>query len=271
MDSLAIRARNHVTVSGQSSAPLLFLHGLGCDQRMWRHAAPAFEAEHQVVLMDFVGSGRSDLQAYDSRRYGHLSGYAQDVLEVCEALDLQDVVLVGHSIASMVAMEAVIEDASRVKAVVMVGPSPHFMNDPPDYRGGFEEEQIRALLDLMADNFSAWASVVAPLAMGLPVTSPWTVELKQSFCQNQPDILAEFARVAFLCDERDRLHLMPRPSLILQCREDALAPDAVGEFMHRHLKGSHLHRLQATGHCPHVTAPAETVAAIQAYVTSLAD
>lgn len=269
MDSVGIRARNHVSVSGQSGSPLLFLHGFGCDQRMWRHAAPAFESEHQVVLMDFVGSGRSDLRAYDSRRYGQLSGYAQDVLEVCDALDLQDVVLVGHSIASMVAMEAVIEDASRIKAVVMVGPSPHFLNDPPDYSGGFEEHQIQALLDLMADNFSAWASVVAPLAMGLPATSPWTEELAQTFCQNQPDILAEFARVTFHCDERARLQLMTRPSLILQCREDALAPDSVGEFLQRGMKDSRLHRLHATGHCPHVTAPEETVTAIRDYIKTL--
>lgn len=265
MDPLS---RNNVRVSGRADGrPMVFAHGFGCDQNMWRYVAPAFEDDFKVVLFDHVGAGASDLTAYDPEKYSSLGGYAQDLREVLAALDLRDVVFVGHSVASMIGMLAEIEEPDRFAKLVMVGPSPRYIDDS-SYVGGFSEDDIRELLDSLDSNYLGWSSAMAPVIMGNPDRPELGAELTDSFCRTDPAIARRFAAVTFLSDNRADLARVSTPTLVLQCSSDAIAPPEVGDFVHKAISGSTLVTLRATGHCPNLSAPAETTAAISAFVRS---
>ena len=264
--SLDILKRNNVKVSGRGARPLLFAHGFGCDQNMWRFVAPAFEDDHRVVLFDYVGSGKSDPSAYDPRRYSTLGGYAQDVLDVCRALGLRDVVFVGHSVSGVVGMLASIREPQLFSRLVLVGPSPCYINDPPDYRGGFERADIEGLLELMERNYIGWANFLAPAVMKNPERPELARELEESFCSTDPRFARRFAEATFLSDNRADLPRVRVPSLIMQCSEDAIAPAEVGDYLARHLPHSTLRVLEATGHCPQMSHPEETIRVIREYL-----
>ncbi|MFT3858652.1 MAG: alpha/beta hydrolase [Aquabacterium sp.] len=261
-----ILARNNVRISGRGRQPMLFAHGFGCDQSLWKLVTPAFEATHQVIVFDYVGSGDSDRLAYDPVRYNTLDGYTRDVLDICEALSLRDVVFVGHSVSSMIGMLAAIAQPERFSHLLMVAPSPCYTNEPPDYIGGFEHSDIASLLSMMDHNGLDWASFLAPNVMQNPERPELTDALHDTFCKTDPIIVRQFAEVTFCTDLRHRLHECRTPSLILQCSDDAIAPVEVGRHLQRHLPGSTLQQMTATGHCPHVSHPAETVAHMQAYL-----
>jgi sigma-B regulation protein RsbQ len=263
---MSILSRNNVHISGQGEHVLVFGHGFGCDQAMWRFVAPAFESTHRVVLFDFVGAGGSDLSAYDPTRYETLQGYATDVLEVLDAVGARSVIYVGHSVASTIGMLAAARRPSRFARLVHVGPSPCYLNDPPFYRGGFERTDLTGLLEMMEHNFRGWAQALAPVVVGNPDRPEHASELEQRFCATDPVIARQFAEVTFLSDHRDDVPLVPVPSLILQCADDAIAPESVGRWLAQQLPQSTYHAMAATGHCPHLTEPAETIAAIRAYL-----
>jgi len=261
-----IATRNSVRVSGvPTGRPIVFAHGFGCDQAMWRFVAPDFEVDHKVVLFDHVGAGASDLSAYDPEKYGSLRGYADDVVEICRELELTDVVFVGHSVSAMIGVLAVQQAPELFGALVMVGPSPRYV-DEGDYVGGFSRADIAALLDSLDANHLGWSTQMAPVIMGNPDRPELAEELTNSFCRTDPDIARQFARVTFLSDNRRDLDAVTVPTLVLQCSQDVIAPDVVGEYVHRHVPGSVLTRLAATGHCPNLSAPEETTAAIRAFL-----
>ena len=262
---MTVLRRNNITVSGTGTRPMLFAHGYGCDQHMWRLVAPAFDETHRVVLFDHVGAGRSDLTAYRPSKYSSLRGYADDVLEICRELDLHDVVFVGHSVSAMIGVLAATQEPERFGGLVLIGPSPRYIDDG-DYLGGFSRQDIDDLLAFQDSNYLGWASHLGPVIMGNSDRPALAEELTNSFCRTDPAIAKQFAAVTFLSDNRADLPKVRTPSLILQCRDDAIAPVAVGEYVHRQIGGSSLVLLEATGHCPHLSAPNETVAAIRAFV-----
>jgi sigma-B regulation protein RsbQ len=264
--SAAIRQRNNVRVFGAGTQPMVFAHGFGCDQNMWRWITPAFENDYRIVLYDQVGAGQSDLSAYGSEKYRTLAGYAADLLEICAAEELTDVIFVGHSVSSMIGVLAAIQEPERFGKLILVGPSPRYIDDG-DYVGGFERQDIDGLLDFLESNYMGWAAAMAPVIMGNPERPELGAELTSSFCRTDPDIAREFARVTFLSDNRADLARVRTPSLILQCSEDAIAPQAVGEYVHANLVASELMLLKATGHCPNLSAPEETIAAMKAYLS----
>jgi len=261
-----ILLRNNVKISGQGTQPLMFAHGFGCDQNMWRFVAPAFEADYKIVLFDYVGSGKSDLAAYSAARYGDLSGYARDVLEICDALALSDVIFVGHSVSSMIGVLAAIERPALFKSLIQVVPSPCYINCPPDYIGGFERADIEGLLDMMDKNYMGWASFLAPVIMKNAERPELGAELEMSFCSTDPQIARRFAEATFYSDNRMDLANLKTPSLIIQVTDDAIAPVSVGEFMHRNLPESTLRLMDASGHCPHMSHPQETIEIIKEYL-----
>jgi sigma-B regulation protein RsbQ len=254
-------------VSGEGP-PIVFAHGFGCDQRMWRLVVPAFERTHRVVLFDHVGAGRSDAAAYDRRKYGSLNGYATDVLEICDALELRDVIFVGHSVSAMIGVLAANRDPDRFKALVLVGPSPRYIDDA-GYVGGFSRADIEGLLDSLDSNYLGWSRSMAPAIMGNADRPELGEELANSFCQTDPEIASQFARVTFFSDNRQDLGAVRIPTLVLQCSDDVIAPNAVGDYVHRHVPGSRLVVMKATGHCPNLSAPEETVASITAFLDSI--
>jgi sigma-B regulation protein RsbQ len=260
-----VLSRNNVKVFGEGDQPMLFAHGFGCDQNMWRFITPSFEADYKIVLFDYVGSGHSDLRAYDPERYATLEGYAQDVLDVVRALDLRNVIFVGHSVSSMVGVLAAKEEPERFDRLILVGPSPCYINDPP-YVGGFERGDIEGLLEMMDKNFIGWANFLAPVIMKHPDRPELGAELVESFCSTDPVIARRFAEATFFADNREDLAGVRVPSLVLQCSDDVIAPLEVGEFVHRHLPGSTLRVMRATGHCPHMSDPDETVALMKEYL-----
>jgi sigma-B regulation protein RsbQ len=262
-----VLARNNVKVFGRGTKPMMFAHGFGCDQNMWRFITPEFEDDYRIVLFDYVGSGKSDLSAYDADRYATLDGYATDVLEICAALDLHDVTFVGHSVSSMVGVLAARREPERFAKLVLVGPSPRYINDE-GYVGGFEREDIEGLLDLMDKNYIGWANFLAPVIMKNPDRPELGTELEQSFCSTDPHIARRFAKATFFADNRNDLAGTSVPSLVLQCSEDAIAPLEVGQYVARHLPGSTLRILKATGHCPHLSHPEETIQAIKDYLAA---
>jgi sigma-B regulation protein RsbQ len=266
MSATSVLARNNVHVGGQEHGqPMLLAHGFGCDQNMWRYVTPAFEDEYRIVLFDHVGAGGSDLSAYDPERYGSLHGYAEDVLEICRDLGLWDVIFVGHSVSAMVGVLAAIEEPDRFDKLILVSPSPRYMDDA-DYVGGFSREDIEGLMQSLESNYLGWSSAMAPVIMGNPDRPELGEELTNSFCRADPDIQRRFARVTFLSDNRADLQRVRTRSLVLQCANDAIAPQAVGEYVHRQMPDSDYALLQATGHCPNLSAPQETVAAIKAFL-----
>jgi len=265
-----VRTRNRVTVAGRVDGPtLLFAHGFGCDQSMWRSVTPAFERDHQVVLFDHVGAGGSDLSAWSPARYGSLEGYARDVLEICEELDLRDVVFVGHSVSAMIGVLAAAREPDRFAGLVLVGPSPRYVDDPP-YRGGFQAADIEELLESLDSNYLGWSAAMAPVIVGNPARPELGEELTNSFCRTDPTIARHFARVTFTSDNREDLAHVAVPCLVLQSREDVIAPLEVGEYMHARIPGSTLVVLDATGHCPNLSAPEQVVAAIRDWLPATA-
>lgn len=270
LGALPVGRRNHVTVGGRTGGPtLLFAHGFGCDQGMWDRVLPLFQETCQTVAFNHVGAGRSDMAAYDKVKYSSLDGYAEDLLEVCDELDLRDVILVAHSVSAMMGVVAAVSEPSRFAQLVLVAPSPCYIDDPSDgYVGGFSREDVDGLLESLESNYLAWATATAPMVMGNLDSPELGDELAGSFCRTDPDAARDFARVTFLSDARPLLDKVRTPSLILQCSDDLLAPVEVGAYLHERLAGSTLVQLRASGHCPHVSAPEETAAAIFAYLNA---
>ena len=261
-----VLGRNNVTVRGRPDGrPIVFAHGFGCDQRMWRYVAPAFEASHRVVLFDHVGAGGSDLSAYEPDRYGSLQGYADDVRAICAALELDDVVFVGHSVSAMVGVLAAADEPERFGALVLVGPSPRYLDDE-GYAGGFTREDVDGLLASLESNYLGWSAAMAPVIMANPERPELGSELTESFCRMDPEIQAQFARTTFLADNRADLRRVATPTLVLQCSDDVIAPDHVGRYVAEHIAGSTFVHLRASGHCPNLSAPEETVAAMTGFL-----
>jgi sigma-B regulation protein RsbQ len=261
-------ARNHVRSFGRDDAPVIVLaHGFGCDQTMWRFVVPDLARDHRVVTFDYVGAGRSDKDAYDPARYGSMRGYAQDVLDVVDQLDLRDVTFVGHSVSSMIGVLASVERPSRFRRLVLIGPSPRYIDDPP-YRGGFSREDIDGLLDVMDRNFMGWAALLAPKVARASDHPEVAEELRESFCSTDPRFLRTFAEITFRGDNRADLPKVTVPTLVLQCSEDDVAPEEVGRYCAREIPGARFHQLRATGHCPHMSDPEETLAAIRAFLAA---
>jgi sigma-B regulation protein RsbQ len=265
----AIRARNNVRFSGRGSKVMVFAHGFGCDQTMWRFVAPAFEDDYRVVLFDYVGCGKSDWSAWNEDRYASLRGYARDVLEILDAFDLRDVVFVGHSVSAMIGILAAIEAPERFAHLIHIGPSARYVNDV-DYVGGFEREDIEGLLDLMEKNYVGWAAFLAPVVMKNAEREELAEELQASFCATDPRVTRHFARVTFLSDNRADVPKVDVPSLILQCSEDAIAPESVGEYLREAVPRATYRKMSATGHCPHMSHPAETIELIREYLRQVA-
>jgi sigma-B regulation protein RsbQ len=256
-----------VQVSGaRDSRALLFAHGFGCDQRVWRYVAPAFEPEFRVILFDHLGSGRSDRRCYDPARHASLRGYAQDVAGLVAALGLRDAIFVGHSVSSMIGLLASRLEPRAFSRMILLAPSPCYFNDPPGYMGGFERAELEGLLQLVERNDLAWASSLAPLVMKNGERPELQRELHDNFCSMDPDVAHQFAAATFLGDYRDDLPAMRVPSLIMQCADDSVAPPQVGEYLHRALAGSTLVNMAATGHCPHLSHPDETIGLIRTYL-----
>jgi sigma-B regulation protein RsbQ len=261
---MSLIERNNVKVSGTGPKAMMFAHGFGCDQNMWRFVAPAFEKQFRVVLFDHVGAGGSDLSAYKPEKYTSLSGYADDVVEIGRELGLQGAVFVGHSVSAMIGALASLKAPGMFESLVMVGPSPRYMNDG-DYIGGFSEAQIDELLESLDDNHMGWSAAMAPAIMGNPDRPELGQELADSFCRTDPDIAKAFARVTFKSDNRDDLAKITARTLVLQCSDDIIAGQQVGEYVNAHIAGSRLVPLAATGHCPNLSAPDEVIAAIRGF------
>ena len=259
--------RNCVNVYGDGQQTLLFAHGFGCDQSMWQYILPAFISDYRVVTFDYVGSGRSDLAAYDNEKYSTLHGYAQDVLDIIEAMQLENIIFVGHSVSSMIGMLAAIEKPEYFQKLIMIGPSPCYVNDLDGYNGGFDRSDIIDLLEMMEMNFQGWASYMAPLGMGQAKEVDLTKQLETSFVSTNPHVARQFAEVTFFSDYRSSLPLLSVPALIIQCSEDSIVPIEVGSYLHEHLKYSTLQMIDTKGHYPHISHPTETTSIIMEYLT----
>jgi sigma-B regulation protein RsbQ len=266
MGPVTVVDRHNVHISGRPDGqPMVFAHGFGCDQNMWRYVAPRFEDRYKVVLFDHVGAGNSDLSAFDPTRYTSLAAYAADVLEICHELELRDVVFVGHSVSAMIGVLAAAEEPDRFDKLVLVGPSPRYIDDD-GYIGGFGEQDIVEMLESLESNYLGWSSAMAPAIMGNADRPELAGELEASFCRTDPAIARQFARVTFLSDNRADLRRVAVPTLVLQCANDVIAPVAVGEFVAREMPSAELVLLDATGHCPNLSAPDQTADAIAAFV-----
>ena len=259
----SILTRNNVRVFGSGSRTMIFAHGLGCDQHMWRHITPAFEADYRIVLFDHVGSGHSDLTAYDPTKHASLEGYATDLLEICAALEISDAIFVGHSVSAMIGVLAELREPWRFHRMIHIGPSPRYIDDE-GYRGGFSRGEIEEMLEFLDSNYFGWVAAMTPAIMANGERPELAEELGNSFCRTDPEIARRFARVTFLSDNRRDLARVSTPSLVLQCRADIVAPLAVGEYLRTHLPECRLVIMEATGHCPHLSAPDETIGAMQA-------
>ncbi|HEY8611620.1 MAG TPA: alpha/beta hydrolase [Roseomonas sp.] len=267
MSSAALLAKYNVRVAGHGTVPLVFGHGYGCDQGMWRLIAPKLQDRFKTVLFDFVGSGGSEA-VFDPQRYETLEGYADDVLEICRAVSPGPVVFIGHSVSSMIGVLAAAREPERFSRLVLVAPSPRYIDDA-EYVGGFAQEDIESLLKLLEADHTGWAAAMAPAIMGNLDRPELAGELEASFCRVDPAVARHFARVTFTSDNRSDLARVQARSLVLQCSDDAIAPPAVGAYVHRHLLDSELVTLKATGHCPHLSAPEETTRAIDLFLSDL--
>jgi sigma-B regulation protein RsbQ len=263
---MTVKKRNNVHVSGNGPATMFFAHGFGCDHNMWRLLAPTYEQRYRVVLFDLVGSGQSDLTAYDRSKYSSLQGYADDLLEIAEEFGKGPRIFVGHSVSAMIGLLADVKKPRTFAAQIMIGPSPCYINEG-DYIGGFTRADIDSLLEALESNYLGWASNMAPAIMGAPAQPELAAELTNSFCRTDPEIAAQFARVTFLSDLRPQLPLLETPTLIVQCNEDLIAPVAVGEYMHRTLPRSTLSIIDNIGHCPHLSAPCSSSAAMDSFLS----
>ena len=258
--------RFNLKVAGpEGGQPMLFAHGFGCDQNMWRYVAPRFENRFRVILFDYPGHGGTPVPEGDIDRYSTLAAYASDLLEIVRTLDLNDVIFVGHSVSSMIGVLAAVEEPERFDRLVLVGPSPRYI-DEDGYSGGFQRADIEELLESLESNYLGWSSAMAPVIMGVPERPELGRELEASFCRTDPGIARRFAHATFFSDNRQDLPKAPLPALVLQCRNDAIAPVSVGRFVAEALPGGSLVLLDATGHCPHLSMPEETVKAIEKFV-----
>ncbi len=265
---MTIQTRNNVNIVSDAGPVLLYAHGFGCNQTMWNRITPHFAASHRQVLFDYVGSGKSDSAAFNRQRYSSLEGYAQDMLDVCDALDLREgVTLVAHSVSCSVGFLSSIARPGLFDRLILVGPSPCFLNDPPDYLGGFERADLEELLSLMEQNYIGWANYLAPVVSGEAATATVTSELSDSFCSTDPVMARVFVKATFFADNRADLPLVPCPSLILQHRDDALVPPAVAAYMHAHLRESTLQVIDVKGHCGHMSHPTLVADAMRAYLS----
>ncbi len=262
---MSANIRNNVKISGSGEQAMVFAHGYGCDQHMWRFVAPAFHDRFRTVLFDHVGAGKSDLTAYDAGKYGTLAGYADDLVEICLDNDIRGAIFVGHSVSAMIGVLASLKSPGLFAKLVMVGPSPRYINDA-DYTGGFSADQIDELLDFLGQNLMGWSAALAPAIMGNADRPELGEELTASFCRMDPVIAHEFARVTFTSDNRADLSSVDTPTLILQCSDDIIASTNVGQYVHQQIEGSRLVQLAATGHCPNLSAPNEVIAAIDGFV-----
>ncbi|UZK67828.1 alpha/beta fold hydrolase [Sphingomonas sp. M1-B02] len=263
---MSFSTRNNAHVRGAGNRAIVFAHGFGCDQNMWRYVAPAFEADFQTILFDHIGAGGSDLDAYDPVKYASLDGYADDVVGLCRELGVKSGVYVGHSVSAMIGVLASKKAPELFEKLVLIGPSPCYIDDGEGYVGGFSEAQINELLEFLDSNHMGWSQAMAPVIMANGDRPELGEELTNSFCRTDPEIAKAFARATFLSDNRDDLADVPARALVLQCSDDVIAPQYVGEFVHRNLPGSEFVLLKATGHCPNLSAPEETIAAIRAFV-----
>jgi len=263
-----VHARHNINVVGAEGGPtLLLVHGFGCDQTLWRPVVEQLESEFRMVLIDLVGSGSSDPRAWDATKYSSLSGYAADVLDIVNELDLRDVVFVGHSVSAMIGALATISDPSRFAKLVLLTPSPCYIDDG-DYRGGFSKADIEELLDSLEQNYLGWSRAMAPVIMGTPDRPELQDELAETFCRADPEHARVFAGATFLSDNRADLPRIALPTLVIECAQDAIAPREVGSYVDAHVPDSRLVTLDATGHCPHVSAPQATASAIAAFARS---
>jgi len=262
---MSIVSRNNVRVRGHGQRTMIFAHGFGCDQNMWRLVAPAFEADFKTVLFDHVGAGQSDLTAYDAEKYSTLSGYVDDLIEICRELGLTQAVFVGHSVSAMIGVLASLKAPELFESLVLVGPSPRYINDG-EYVGGFTAAEIEELLDSLDDNHMGWSASMAPAIMGNADRPELGEELTNSFCRTDPEMAKAFARVTFTSDNRSDLPHVTAGTLILQCRDDIIASEEVGEFVHRSVPNSQLIVLDASGHCPNLSAPGEVISAIRGFL-----
>ncbi|MCC5779309.1 alpha/beta hydrolase [Nitratireductor sp. B36] len=262
---MSIIKRNNINVSGEGQKPMIFAHGFGCDQNMWRFVAPEFERDHKVILFDHVGAGRSDLGAYDQKKYATLEGYADDVVEICEALNVENGIFVGHSVSAMIGALASIKSPKHFEKLVLVCPSPCYLNDG-DYQGGFSRQQLEELLEFLDENHMGWSAQMAPLIMGNADRPELSEELENSFCRTDPDIARAFARATFLSDNRADLASVRPACLVLQCKEDVIAGQQVGKYVKEHIPDAHLALIDAYGHCPNLSAPDEVIKAMRDFV-----
>ncbi|PZX56092.1 sigma-B regulation protein RsbQ [Algoriphagus ratkowskyi] len=261
----SILKRNNVNVLGEGSKVLVFAHGFGCDQNAWKHLIPFFSENYKLVLLDYIGAGKSDLASYDSQKYASLEGYVSDLLEVCDALELSNAIFIGHSVSCMVGAIASIKRPEVFEKLVFVGPSPCYINSG-DYTGGFDQETIDDLLEVMEEDYITWARSLAPSIMNSKNGDQLTKELTDSFCSIDPGIAKQFARVTFLSDNRKDLPLIPVESLTIQCSDDMIAPLTVGEYIHANTFNNTLTVLNAHGHCPHMSHPTETANIISNFI-----
>ncbi|GGO01518.1 alpha/beta fold hydrolase [Saccharibacillus kuerlensis] len=266
--SSSVLMRNNVKILGEGTQYMIFAPGFGCDQNMFRFITGHFAKDYRIVLFDYVGIGGSDSSAYMPERYSSLSGYVEDVLDVCSAIGARNAIFVGHSVGAMVGLLASIKEPDYFERMILIGPSPCYLNDPSnDYYGGFDQEQLEGLIQLLEQNFMGWGSSLAVTVMQNPDRPELASELEASFCSIDPDVALRFSMATFFSDNRKDLSLVSVPSLILQCREDVIAPVAVGEYMNRNLKESEYRLMQATGHCPHLSHPQETIDLISEYLS----
>ncbi|MEX3314871.1 alpha/beta fold hydrolase [Sulfitobacter sp. PS-8MA] len=263
---MSVLKRNNVNLVGQGQKTIVFVHGFGCDQTMWRFVAPALEEHYRVVLYDLTGAGQSDLSAYDFNRYSDLSAHAADLVEICDALELEEPIVIGHSVGAIIAGLAAADHPGRFAQVVMVSPSPCFVNDG-EYIGGFDRADLLAVIDFMQENYLGWAEQMAPAIAGQEPEGESARLLTKSFCRTNPDIARHFGRVTFLSDRRADMTRITTPTLILQCDDDAIAPVAVGDWMYGNMTGASLRVIEAMGHCPHMTEPKKVIREINRYLS----
>ncbi|MFT4645646.1 MAG: sigma-B regulation protein RsbQ [Planctomycetota bacterium] len=258
-------ARNNITIHGTGSKSMFLVHGYGCDQNMWRFITPQFKENYRIILIDLVGSGKSDENAYDFDKYSSLEGYADDIIEICDALNLKDVCFVGHSVSAIIGLLAAVKRPALFKKLIMIGPSPRYINDAV-YFGGFSQNDIDDLMETLDSNYLGWSSAMAPVIMGNSDRPELAAELEESFCQNNPEIAKHFAKVTFQGDNRSDLNKLTTDTLIIQSMEDAIASVKVGQYVHENIANSRLVILETTGHCPHLSFPNQTIEAMKKYL-----
>ncbi|QDP42263.1 alpha/beta hydrolase [Radiobacillus deserti] len=251
---------------GKGKQPIIFASGFGCDQTVWNHVSDSFEEDYQIILFDYVGLGKSDLSAFNSTKYSHLSGYVQDVLDICSTLEVKNAIFVGHSVSGMIGVLASLQKPEYFSDLIMIGPSPRYLNDPPEYYGGFEKQDLLDLVNMMEKNYIGWANMFSSTLLNTSDRKDVANELEDRFCSTDPAITQAFANACFFADNRKDLPLVTVPSHILQCSEDVIAPRNVGEYLIEHLPNSTISFMNAVGHCPHMTDPEETVSVIRAYL-----